>query len=194
MATLLSLLFSGCINHGNYRYGGAFPNAQLPAVGKQIGILDPRGPFGDVYAQKTVQNMLKSVFRQCNDATIYTEDQLNAQDKLPAIYNEHLSDSNLEWFVKNTTLDYLILLDVGPGILNDQPDPLLMPSADREASVSLLVYDLADGGILKEVTVTGQLKIEEDLQFWELSASEESMGLKALRKAMKRLGKFTDCR
>jgi hypothetical protein len=190
----LVLLFTSCINRGTYHYGGAFPNVQLPATGKKIGVLDPRGPFGDVNARKTLHATLKRTFGKCEDAVVYTEDQLNQLAQLPAIYGDYLSDGNLDWFVEHTDLDYLVLTDVGPGRLNDDPQPLNIATADREASVRLIVYDLADGGELKSITVTGRLELEEDLEFWQLEASEEGIGTLALKKAMKRLGKFTNCR
>ncbi|WP_020570053.1 hypothetical protein [Neolewinella persica] len=190
----LFLLFTSCINRGNYHYGGSFPNAQLPAIGKKIGVLDPRGPFGDVNARKTLHATFKRTFGKCEDTVVYTEDQLNQLAQLPAIYGDYLSDSNLDWFVEQTDLDYLILTDVGPGRLTDDPQPLNISTADREASVRVIVYDLADGGELKNITVTGRLNLDVDKQFWELEASEEGLGTFALKKAMKRLGKFTDCR
>lgn len=41
---VLTILTSGCTYLGEYTYGGEFPNIQLPAKGKVIGMLDPRGP------------------------------------------------------------------------------------------------------------------------------------------------------
>ncbi|MFT6000962.1 MAG: hypothetical protein ACI81P_003428 [Neolewinella sp.] len=190
----LLLFCTSCINQGHYRYGGAFPNAQLPAIGKKIGVLDPRGPFGDENARKTLHLALKKAMGKCEGTVVYTEDQLNQLAQLPAIFGDHLSDGNLDWFVEQTDLDYLILTDVGPGRLNDDPQPFIIAPADREASVSLIVYDLADGGQLKSITVTGTLNLKEDKRIWELEASEEGMGTNALRKAIKRLGKFSDCR
>ncbi|MFK8162109.1 MAG: hypothetical protein AB8H12_06550 [Lewinella sp.] len=190
----LLMFCTSCIKQGHYRYGGTFPNAQLPAIGKKIGVLDPRGPFGDGYARKTLHATFKRTFRKCEYTVVYTEDELNQMAQLPAIYGDHLSDDNLDWFVEHTDLDYLILTDVGPGRLNNDPSLVNLPSADREASVLLIVYDLADGGELKSITVTGTLNLEADKQIWELEASEKGMGNNALRKAMKGLGKFTDCR
>lgn len=193
-ALALSFFMFSCINRGNYNYGGAFSNVQLPTEGKTIGVLDPRGTFGDEIARAIVQKRLKKYFSRCTATTLLTEDELNEQAQLPAIFGDQLSESNLQWFVEQTTLDYLILPDIGPGSLQDSPGSFNNFPADREASVRITIYDLADGGELKSIIVNGRLNLKADKKIWELETTEKGMGYTALRKALKRLGKFTDCR
>lgn len=193
-SAVCTIIFSGCINRGDYNYGGAFPKVQLPAEGKMIGILDPRGPFGDLDARDLVHKSIRKSLSRCAAVTLLTEDQLNERAKLPVILGDQLSESNLRWFVEQTELDYLILPDVGPGSLQDLPGSFNNFPADREASVRIIVYDLSDCGELKSITVNGRLNLKPDKRIWELEASEKSIGYTALRKGLKRLGKFTDCR
>lgn len=190
---VIACLLSSCIYRGSYSYGGAFPNVQLPAEGKTIGVLDPRGAFGDKDARNLLHKSIKKSFGSCTSLTLLTEDNLNERGKLPAIFGDQLSESNLRWFVEQTELDYLILPKVGPGSLQDLPGSFNDIPADREASVRIIVYDLTDGGELKSITVNGRLNLKEEKKIWELEASEENIGLTALRKALKRLGKLTDC-
>lgn len=194
LTTLLLSSLTGCINHGSYRYGGAFPNVQLPAEGKTIGMLDPRGAYGDERARDLLQSMVKKAFGKCPGTVLLTEDELNAKAQLPAIFGDQLSDGNLDWFVENTELDYLVVADVGPGSFEKGPISPVAVLADRQASTVITVYDLADGGPLKSIAVTGSLLLDPDGKIWELEASETSIGYRSLRKGLKRLGKYSDCR
>lgn len=192
-ALLLMVLLTGCYSRGGYRYGGEFQNVQLPATGKKIGILDPRGPFGDEAATTLVQKTVAKAFKKCPTTQLLTESELYLTYKIPALTGNGLSEADLDWFTKNTPLDYLILTDVGPGQLEGTPTNLRGFTADREASVLLTVYDLADGGALKTITVTGTLMLKEDPRWYELEYKEEQIGRRALKKSVKRLARFSDC-
>ncbi|MFT7121610.1 MAG: hypothetical protein ACJAZ9_001792 [Neolewinella sp.] len=192
--TLLITSLSSCISKGFYRYGGAYPNVQLPLESEHIGVLEPRGIFGNEHAKRLTYKKLGKKFGKCSSATLLTENQLNEQGQLPAIFEDQLSSANIQWFMDHTDLDYLIYIDVGPGSLQDLPGSLNPVTADRMASVRLIVYDLADGGELKSITVNGTLNLKPDKRIWELESSEEGIGYTALKKALKRLEKFTNCR
>ena len=190
---IVLLFCTGCLYRGNYNYGGSYPNALLPAAAQKIGYLEPRGPFGDDFVIKLMDRMMESTFAKCDDTTLLNESKLNQMGNLPAIYGETLSEGNLSWFTENTDLDYLILTDVGPGRLTNDPYASFQAPADRQASVQLTIYDLADGAVLKTITVTGSLTLKRDKRIWELEASEESMANTAMKKAVKRLYKLSDC-
>jgi|GEM_PF-3495764 len=192
-SSLLILLLTGCYSRGSYRYGGEFQNVQLPATEKMIGILDPRGPFGDERAAEMLQKTVAGAFKKCSGTELVSETQLYAEYKIPPLMGNGLTETELVWFRDNTPLNYLILTDVGPGQLENTPTNLRGFTADREASVLLTVYDLADGGALKTITVTGTLMLKEDNKWYELEYNEEQMGRRALKKALKRLAKFSDC-
>lgn len=190
---LLLTLF-GCIDYGSYRYGGAFANVQLPVTERTIAVLDPRGAFGDQRARGFTLRRLRKRFGACPETRLLTEDDLNATGHLPAIYGNELSDSNLDWFVNNTEVDYLILIDVGPG--DFAKGPLAPPAivADREASTLLTVYALTDGGVLKTLAVTGSLNERPNRRIWEFDADEAAIGFRSLRKALQCLNKYSGCR
>ena len=190
---LLLFLLSSCYSRGSYRYGGDFQNIQLPATGKKIGLLAPRGPFGDEAATALVQKTVAKAFKKCPTTQLLTESELYLRYNIPALTGNGLSEADLDWFTNNTPLDYLILTDVGPGQLEGAPTTLRGFTADREASVLLTVYDLADGGFLKTITVTGSLMLKEDPRWYELEYKEEQIGRRALKKSIKRLARFSDC-
>lgn len=190
---VFTMLTSGCTYLGEYTYGGEFPNIQLPAKGKVIGMLDPRGPFGDKQAKDLFQKRMRQYFGKCDRTVLLTEEGLNERGLLPAIYGASLSEDNLKWFVEKTKLDYLVFPDIGPGALQDMPESFQNSTADLEASVRLIVYDLNDGGELKSITVNAQLDYDVDRNLWELEPSEKKLGQAALNKAVLRLAKFTNC-
>lgn len=190
---LLLVLLTGCISRGGYRYGGEFQNVQLPATGKKIGLLDPRGPFGNEETAALVQKTVAKAFKKCPTTQLLSESELYLAYKIPALTGNGLSEADLNWFTNNTPLDYLILIDVGPGQLEGLPATQRGFTADREASVLLTVYDLADGGVLKTITVTGTLMLKEDPRWYELEYKEEQIGQRALKKSLQRLARFSDC-
>jgi hypothetical protein len=190
---LLTLSLFGCIRYGEYRYGGEFFNAQLPVNGKKIGILEPRGQYGNAEAKKVMHQTLIKTLGKCPDTYIATEDGLNKRGELPPIYGEELSEDNLIFFVEKTTLDYLILLDVGPGRVAGGAVLPPLQSANQEVAAILTVYDLNQGGFFKEIIVNGALDYDPDLQIWETEASPQQMAMMAIRRAVKRLTRFSDC-
>lgn len=184
---------ASCVRYGDYRYGGAFVNARLPVNGKKIGILEPRGPYGDAEAKKVVYRTLIETLGRCPDTYVATEDGLHDRGELPPIYGEQLSEDNMAFFVEKTSLDYLFFLDVGPGKVTGGA-VLDIPSAHQEVSVILTIYDLNQGDIFQEIIVNGSLDFDPDLQLWETEATPKQMGMMALKKALHRVKKFSDCR
>lgn len=195
LASLLVLLIflSGCIHYGNYRYGGEFVNAQLPVNGKRIGILEPRGQYGDAEAKKIMHKTLVKTLGRCSNTYVATEDGLNDRGELPPIYGEELSEENITFFVEKTTLDYLIFIDVGPGRVAGGAVLPPLQSANQEVAVILTVYDLNQVGFFKEIVVNGALDYDGDLQLWETEATPKQMGMMAIKKAILKLAQLSDC-
>jgi len=81
----IALLSVSCFRTGTYQYGGAFVNVQLPVVGKKIGILDPRGPYGDPEAKRAMYKVLNQTIARCPGTKILTEDEMNDRGELPPI-------------------------------------------------------------------------------------------------------------
>jgi len=190
---VLLISVSGCIRYGEYRYGGEFVNAQLPVRGKKIGILEPRGQYGDAEAKKLLYQTAIKTLGRCPTVFIATEDGLNERGELPPIYSDQLSEDNLIFFVEKTSLDYLVFLDVGPGRVSG--GAVLPPtrSANQEVAVILTVHDLNHGGVFKEIVVNGTLDYDLDLQLWETEATPKQMGMMAIKKALLMLTRLSDC-
>ena len=190
---IIALQTVSCIRYGDYRYGGAFVNARLPVEGKKIGILEPRGPFGDAEAKRVMYNTLIKTLGKCPNTYVATEDGLHDRGELPPIYGDQLSEENMAFFVEKTSLDFLLFLDVGPGKVVGGA-VLDIPSAHQEVSVILTIYDLNQGDIFQEIIVNGALDFDPDLQLWEIEATPKQMGMMALKKALHRVRRFSDCR
>lgn len=192
---LLTIVFliTSCVRTGDYRYGGAFLNAQLPVIGKKIGVLDPRGPYGDAEATRVMYRTLKQTIAKCPGTKILTEEGMNDRGELPPIYGERLSEENLAWFIEKTDIDFIVFLDIGPGKFEGDTTPRALAPADREASAILIVYDLNHQSVFKEIIVNGSLNLDLDLQLWETEASEADMALVAMKKALKKLRVLSDC-
>ncbi|WP_273444884.1 hypothetical protein [Neolewinella agarilytica] len=186
-------LFTSCANRGHYTVMGSFNKVQLPFAGKKIGVLEPRGVFGDEAAQREVDLGMKKLGK-CPETTVFTEEQLNRTDRLPAIFGEGLSDSHIQYFTENTDLDYLIYIDAGPGRADAGTGQPLGFGADREAHSRLFVFDLGDGSEIKSITVNGTLNITEDKKWYQYDYGEPSIGRRALQKGLKYLVKYSDCR
>jgi hypothetical protein len=190
---ILLVFSSSCIRYGNYRYGGEFVNAQLPVKGKKIGILEPRGQFGDAEAKEMLYRTAVKTLGRCPTAYVATEDGLNERGELPPIYSDQLSEDNLIFFVEKTSLDYLIFIDVGPGRVSGGAVLPPLQNANQEVAAILTVYDLNHGGIFKEIVVNGTLDFDPDLQLWETEATPKQMGLMAIKKALQKLTRLSDC-
>ena len=145
-------LLNSCVYRGNYTTAGSFERVQLPLRDARIGVLEPRGPFGDPASADKAYRELRSMLKKCGEAEVLTEDQMNQAAQLPALYSEGLADHYLQFFVEQTDLDYLLYLDIGPGRGEMVPTfPAAIP-ADREASAFVYIYDLAEGKLLKDRT------------------------------------------
>lgn len=185
-------LFTSCANRGNYTIMGSFNKVQLSFASKKIGVLEPRGPFGDQAAQRQVDIGLKKLGK-CPETIVFSEDQLNQTDRLPAIFGEGLSEAHLRYFMDNTDLDYLIYIDVGPGRADAGTGQPLGFGADREAYSRFFVFDLTDGTEAKSITVNGTLNLTEDRKWYQYDYTEPSISRRALKKGLKSLIKYSDC-
>lgn len=193
LLSTIALLFSSCFRLGHYQYGGAFLNAQLPVVGKKIGVLDPRGPYGNAEAKKLMYQTLKQTIAKCPGTKILTEDGMNDRGELPPIYGEQLSEDNLAWFIEKTDIDFIVFLDIGPGKFEGATTPAPLRPGGREASALLIVYDLNHQSVFKEIIVNGSLDLDTELQVWEIEATEAEMALSAMKKAIRKLRMLSDC-
>ncbi|MEM6771365.1 MAG: hypothetical protein AAF597_12350 [Bacteroidota bacterium] len=193
LVLLVGTLLSGCTYYGEYHYSGEFANAQLPAKGKKIGILDPRGPYGNSTTKKELYQTLKATLGKCRTTRVLTEDGMHDRGEAPPIYNDYLSEDNLRWFVEETTIDSLVWIDVGPGKITGGTVPYI-PTAHQEVSAVFTVYDLNDGSLLKEIIVNGTMDFGTAPSEYQIEATVEQMGTMALRKGLHRLRQFSDCR
>ena len=186
-------MFSSCVYRGRYTTAGSFERVQLALRDARVGVLEPRGPYGDPAAAEKVYRELRSPFKKCGEAQLLTEDDMNQQGQLPALYGEGLTDHDLRFFVEQTDLDYLLYLDIGPGRGNMAPSfPAAIP-ADREASAFVYVYELSEGKLIKTVQVNGTLNEREDARWYELEYTEEQIAGRALKKALRSVVGYSDC-
>ncbi|MEL6274758.1 MAG: hypothetical protein AAFU03_06640 [Bacteroidota bacterium] len=181
-----------CARRGSYTITGSYENVQLLFSGKKVGILDPRGAFGDADALREVELQLKKLIK-CPGTEVLTEDQLSATGWLPAIYSENLEKSHLQYFTEKTDLDYLIHIVTGPGRLASQTGLSAGFGADREAHAHLIVYDLHNKTEAKTITVNGTLNQDVDKKWYETEYSEPDLGRRAIRKGLELLIKYSDC-
>ena len=187
-------LLNSCVYRGNYTTAGSFERVQLPLRDARIGVLEPRGPFGDPASADKAYRELRSMLKKCGEAEVLTEDQMNQAAQLPALYSEGLADHYLQFFVEQTDLDYLLYLDIGPGRGEMVPTfPAAIP-ADREASAFVYIYDLAEGKLLKTVQVNGRLNQRLDLRWYEIEYTEEEIAGRALKKALRGVVRYSDCK
>ena len=187
-------LVSSCVYRGNYTTAGSFERVQLPLRDAGIGVLEPRGPFGDPASADKVYRELRSMLKNCGEAQLLTEDQMNEAAQLPALYGEGLAEHHLKFFVEQTDLDFVLYLDIGPGRGELVPSfPAAIP-ADREASAFVYVYDLADGELVKTVQVNGRLNLRADPRWYEIEYTEEEIARRALKKALQGVARYSDCK
>ena len=187
-------LLTSCVYRGNYTTAGSIERVQLPLRDARIGVLEPRGPFGDPASAEKAYRELRSMLKKCGEAEVLTEDQMNQAAQLPALYGEGLADYHLRFFVEQTDLNYLLYLDIVPGrgeMVSTFPAAI---PADREASAFVYIYDLAEGTLLKTVQVNGRLNQRPDLRWYEIEYTEEEIARRALKKALRGVVRYSDCK
>ncbi len=188
-----TLLLTSCVHRGNYTTAGSFERVQLPLRDARIGVLEPRGPFGDPASADKAYRELRSMLKKCGEAELLTEDMMNEAAQLPALYGEGLAEHNLQFFVEQTDLDYILYLDIGPGRGEMVPSfPAAIP-ADREASAFVYVYDLTEGALVKTVQVNGRLNLQAEPRWYEIEYTEKEIARRALKKALRGVVQYSNC-
>lgn len=172
---------------------GSYEKVQLSFRGKNIGILDPRGAFGDTDAQREVELQIKKLSK-CVGTDVLTEPMLNATNRLPAIYGESLEESHLQYLAENTDLDYLIYIVTGPGRLTSETGLFPGFGADREGHAYFIIYDLPNEVAIKTITVNGTLNVDDNKRWYETEYSERDIGHRSIKKGFNLLFRFSDCR
>ncbi|WP_420460544.1 hypothetical protein [Neolewinella sp.] len=186
-------LVSSCVHRGNYTTAGSFERVQLPLRDARIGVLEPRGPFGDSASADKAYRELRGMLKKCGEPEVLSEDEMNQAQQLPALYGEGVAEHHLRYFVEQTDLDFILYLDIGPGRGELVPSfPAAIP-ADREASAFVYVYDLSTGTLAKTVQVNGRLNLQEEPRWYEIEYTEEEIARRALKKALRGVVRYSDC-
>lgn len=192
LAVLLTLLTTACVHRGYYMVQGTYDKVSVDFTDTKIGIIDPRGVFGDEEALQSQKRGFKQLTK-CDRVLLLSESDLRFTSTPPPPYGEVLTDADFEYLQAYTDLDYLIFSETGPGRAEPVPGSGFSPVAAREAYAFLALYDLNTGEELKTITVNGSLNPNPDANWFEVYYDEESIARRALLKAVRRLVEYATC-